>query len=85
MQLTGEFPQVLRHSHSREDTHMNVRAGEHKRTWFRCKRIIHTGAGWFFITRENTEQGPFPTEQDARSELDSYIENAGCRIVNRLH
>ncbi len=52
---------------------MLVRAGEIKKTWFRSDRFFHTDNGWFFITRENTQEGPFYSQKEAESELTLYI------------
>ncbi|OUS31644.1 hypothetical protein A9Q99_03485 [Gammaproteobacteria bacterium 45_16_T64] len=58
---------------------MQVRIGEIDKTWFRCDRFIHLGDGWYFTTRENTQEGPFDNHQDAERELDYYI-----RTHNRI-
>jgi hypothetical protein len=52
---------------------MLVRAGEAKKTWFRSERFFHTDEGWYFITRENTQEGPFSSHKEAENELTLYI------------
>lgn len=52
---------------------MNVRSGEAKKTWFRSERYFHSGDGWFFITRENTQEGPYNSHKEAENELNLYI------------
>ncbi|NVJ61606.1 MAG: hypothetical protein HWE27_14515 [Gammaproteobacteria bacterium] len=56
---------------------MRVRDGELKKTWFRVDRIFHTNSGWFFITRENTQEGPYLSHNEAESELNVYLEQQG--------
>ncbi|NVJ49666.1 MAG: hypothetical protein HWE13_14260 [Gammaproteobacteria bacterium] len=52
---------------------MKVRAGELKKTWFRSERFFHADNGWFFVTRENTQEGPFSSQPEAEKELMLYI------------
>lgn len=52
---------------------MSVRTGETKKTWFRSERYFHTESGWFFITRENTQEGPYNSQKEAENELTLYI------------
>jgi len=52
---------------------MHVRTGEHEKTWFRCDRFIHSPDGWYFTTREATQEGPFYSHSEAERELDYYI------------
>ncbi|MCO7224545.1 DUF6316 family protein [Pleionea sp. CnH1-48] len=52
---------------------MQVRSGEDKKTWFRSDRFFHTADGWFFITREASQKGPFNTQKEAENELTLYI------------
>ena len=52
---------------------MDVRNGEIDETWFRCDRFIHSPEGWFFTTREATQEGPFSSHLDAERELNYYI------------
>ncbi len=52
---------------------MLVRAGESKKTWFRSDRFFHAENGWFFVTRENTQKGPFDSHSEAERELNLYI------------
>ncbi len=52
---------------------MRVRTGEARRPWFRSERYYHTNDGWWFLTRENTEKGPFTSQYEAENELILYI------------
>jgi len=55
---------------------MTVRAGESEKTWYRSDRIFWSGEGWFFLTREQTQEGPFGTRREAEQELNFYIRHA---------
>ena len=55
---------------------MAVRSGEAERAWFRSDRFIHTADGWYFITRENSQEGPFRSIQEAQNELMLYIRHS---------
>ncbi len=52
---------------------MQVRGSESQKSWFRTERFYHTGDGWWFSSREHTEEGPFSTLKDAEMELIFYI------------
>jgi len=52
---------------------MRIRHGEGVRPWFRTERYYHTNDGWWFLTREKTEEGPFVSQLEAESELYMYI------------
>jgi len=52
---------------------MRVRQGEAARPWFRTERYYHTNDGWWFLTREKTEEGPFSSQLEAENELQGYI------------
>ena len=52
---------------------MRTRTGEAARPWFRSERYYHTGEGWWFMTREKDELGPFRPQNDAENELVLYI------------
>lgn len=52
---------------------MDVRLGEKNKTWFRCDRFLHINDRWFFQTREQTQEGPFNSRQEAERELNYYI------------
>jgi len=54
---------------------MAVRAGEAQKSWFRSDRYYHTDQGWWFLTRENGEQGPFVSQKDAEQEFCLYLRN----------
>lgn len=50
-----------------------VRTGEQERTWFRTERYLRTDRGWYFLTREQTQEGPFGSKAEAERELNYYI------------
>ena len=52
---------------------MQIRQGETDKQWFRCERFLHTSVGWYFTTRDATQEGPFYDQQQAATELDYYI------------
>lgn len=52
---------------------MQVRIGESDKTWYRSERFLWTESGWFFLTREQTQEGPFRCRSDAERELTYYI------------
>ncbi len=56
-----------------EDT--KVRQGEEDKTHFRSDRIVVMNGQFFFMTRENTQEGPFDNRLDAERELMLYIRN----------
>ncbi len=43
------------------------------RAHFRAERFNQRDGGWYFITREGSEEGPFDTRGLAEQRLDSYI------------
>ncbi|WP_144392922.1 DUF6316 family protein [Pleionea sediminis] len=57
------------------------RSGEIKKTWFRGDRYFHTAEGWFFLTRECTQEGPFRSQNEAENELMLYIR----KITNPIY
>ena len=52
---------------------MHVRTGENEKTWFRTERYLHTEDGWYFLTREQTQEGPYRSKEEAARELNYYI------------
>ena len=52
---------------------MRTRSGEAARPWFRSDRYYHTGEGWWFMTREKEELGPFDSQNEAANELVLFI------------
>ena len=42
-------------------------------TRFRTSRFIKETRGWYFLTREGTQEGPFERKIDAESRLEDYI------------
>ncbi|MGV8862651.1 MAG: DUF6316 family protein [Pseudomonas sp.] len=41
---------------------------------YRCDRVSLVNGQYFFSTRENTLEGPFPSRTDAERETDAYIQ-----------
>ncbi|MGX5173762.1 DUF6316 family protein [Aliikangiella sp. IMCC44653] len=58
---------------------MKIRHGEPSKAWFRSDRYYHTNDGWWFMTREHKEEGPFSSQHEAENELMLYI-----RKINQL-
>lgn len=52
---------------------MHVRTGENDKTWFRTERYLRTADGWYFLTREHTQEGPYDSKDEAARELDYYV------------
>ncbi|MET1253662.1 DUF6316 family protein [Aliikangiella maris] len=52
---------------------MQYRAGESEKSWFRSDRYYHTNEGWWFTTREQSQEGPFISKNEAENELILYI------------
>ncbi|WP_263260869.1 DUF6316 family protein [Pseudomonas sp. RIT-PI-S] len=50
-------------------------------TRFRSDRFTLINGNFFFSTRENTLEGPFPTREEAVKESEAYIERA---VSNRM-
>lgn len=42
-------------------------------TRFRTSRFIKQSCGWYFVTREGTQEGPFDRKIDAENRLEDYI------------
>jgi len=56
---------------------MRARSGEAVRPWFRSERFYHTSEGWWSMTREKDELGPFDSQHEAENELVLYIRHVG--------
>ena len=52
---------------------MRVRSGDDNKFYFRSERFYQINNGWWVSTRENSELGPFNSEEDASIELCMYI------------
>lgn len=50
-----------------------VRRGEDDKTHFRSNRVVVMNGRYYFMTRENTQEGPFDTRLEAENELNLYI------------
>ncbi|KGD65928.1 thiolase [Alcanivorax nanhaiticus] len=46
---------------------------QNERTWFRSDRFFNEGPNWYFSTRENTIEGPYPNREEAESGLMMYL------------
>jgi len=53
---------------------MPHRFGDADKTWFHGKRIFRTPEGWWFSTREKTNEGPFESFEFAEKMLSEYVE-----------
>jgi len=62
---------------------MSVRQGENTKTWYRSDRVLHINDKWFFLTREQTQEGPFDTHAEAERELNYYIRSINHFAVIR--
>jgi len=51
----------------------SVRAGEDDKTHFRSDRVVVMNGKYYFMTRENTQEGPFDSRLEAERELNLYI------------
>lgn len=52
-----------------------IREGESEpQARFRDSRFFHSMDEWFFITREETIEGPFEHKAEAEQKLETYIE-----------
>ena len=54
--------------------HIKARAGEAKPANFRSDRFCQINGLWYFVTREKTQEGPFPNRIDANLGAQRYIE-----------
>ena len=52
---------------------MYCRAGERTPPSFRTDRLYQVDGNWYFVTREKTREGPFPTRIDANLGVDRYV------------
>lgn len=53
---------------------VELRHGEHEKTWFRSDRFFNVDSDFFFSTREGFNVGPFPNRPAAERGLDLYIQ-----------
>ena len=49
------------------------RQGEEDKQHFRSDRVIVMNGEYYFMTRENTQEGPFRSRDEAERELNLYI------------
>lgn len=47
--------------------------GDSKKLVFQVDRFFQQNGGWYYMTREGEEQGPFDSKADAEGELIDYI------------
>ena len=52
----------------------NFREGEQQTSVFRTDRFCQVNGGWYFITREQTQEGPFPSKNVAHSAAEDYVQ-----------
>ena len=52
---------------------MPHRKNDMKSTWFHSDRTYHTPEGWWFSSREHTEEGPFQSEKDCEVGICLYL------------
>ena len=55
------------------ESRKKVRKGEGDKTHFRSDRIVVMNGKYYFMTRENTQEGPFDNRLEAEQELNLYI------------
>jgi hypothetical protein len=53
---------------------MKTRNGENMNSWLRCNRFYNLKGQWFFSTREGIDFGPFATQDEAKTELQQFIQ-----------
>ena len=49
------------------------RRGEARVGHFRSERMRRRNAGWYFYTREGSEEGPFAGADEAKAQLERYV------------
>ncbi len=59
-----------------------VRTGEDDKNHFRSDRVVVMNGQYFFMTRENTQEGPFISRLDAERELTLYIRHMNDPMQN---
>ena len=63
---------------------MNVRSGEESNSWFRSDSMLHVNENWYFVTRENTQEGPFSSRNEAENELMLYIRHTNDALYDKV-
>ncbi len=58
---------------------MEHRIGENGLLPFRTPRVFNIGTEWFFAVRDGKDCGPFENVQDAKSELNLFLNNFEIR------
>lgn len=51
---------------------MKSRKGERHRSFFRTERFQQANGAWYFLTRENIQEGPFRTQKEAMAALERH-------------
>ena len=59
--------------HRKEDT---------TETWFHGERIYRTDEGWWFSSREHTDEGPYESQAHTEREVHMYLNNV--EMVNAI-
>ncbi len=58
-----------------EHQKLTARKGEEAKPHFRSERIMVMNGNYYFLTRENTQEGPFETRMQAERELSLYVKH----------
>jgi len=61
---------------------MTNRSGDTKKSWFRSERVYYAAEGWWFSSRENSEEGPYDSLADAEAEVLIYLRNIRLAQTN---
>lgn len=56
-----------------ENDSTSFREGESPKSVFRTDRFCMINGGWYFVTREQTQEGPFNTKGAAQLAVQEYI------------
>lgn len=58
-----------------ENRTLSARKGEEAKPHFRSERIMVMNGAYYFLTRENTQEGPFETRWQAERELNLFVKD----------
>lgn len=59
---------------------MYCRDGENNPSSFRSDRFCQINGMWYFVTREKTREGPFPSRSDATMGAERYLSRMRSNI-----
>ena len=62
---------------------MDFRDENKPRTVFRTERFCQINGSWYFVTREQTEEGPFPSRDDAQLAVLDYVNSSSAKSPPR--